>query len=56
MKQGEFVQRGHLIGYVGSTGRATGPRLHFEIRRNELAENPVDYLPQQESIASSFSK
>lgn len=53
VKQGENVDQGQLIGYVGSTGRSTGPHLHFEIRRNELAENPLNYLPQKESIADS---
>jgi murein DD-endopeptidase MepM/ murein hydrolase activator NlpD len=38
--------RGEVIGRVGSTGRVTGPHLHFEIRRNNTAQNPIKYLPQ----------
>lgn len=42
---GEAVQRGDLIGYVGSTGHSTGPHLHFEIRTSDGLLNPRLYLP-----------
>ncbi len=42
--QGQIVQRSEFIGRVGSTGRSTGPHLHYEIRINDEPVNPLQYL------------
>jgi murein DD-endopeptidase MepM/ murein hydrolase activator NlpD len=42
--QGQIVERSEFIGRVGSTGRSTGPHLHYEIRINDEPVNPLQYL------------
>jgi murein DD-endopeptidase MepM/ murein hydrolase activator NlpD len=45
VRKGDFVEKGQRIALVGATGRVTGPHLHFEIRRQESARDPMLYLP-----------
>jgi murein DD-endopeptidase MepM/ murein hydrolase activator NlpD len=46
---GDTVNRGQIIGFVGSTGRSTGPHLHYELRLNDKAINPRRFLPPEPS-------
>ena len=41
---GQHVRRGDIIGYVGLSGRSTGPHLHYEVRINDTPVNPYKYL------------
>lgn len=50
--EGEWIRRGRVIAEVGQTGRASGPHLHFEVRKDNQARNPLRYLPDEVQTAS----
>lgn len=42
--QGQKVKRGQLIGYVGTTGKSTGPHLHYEVLKNDTNVDPINFF------------
>jgi murein DD-endopeptidase MepM/ murein hydrolase activator NlpD len=42
---GQTIARGEVLGLVGSSGRSTGPHLHYEVRMNNEPVDPIEYLP-----------
>ncbi|MEM9119341.1 MAG: M23 family metallopeptidase [Cyanobacteria bacterium P01_F01_bin.56] len=51
VQAGDRVKRGDLIGALGSTGRSSGPHLHYEVHRNGRPVNPRYYLDLDDSVA-----
>ena len=52
---GQHIHRGDVIGYVGLSGRSTGPHLHYEVRINDTPVNPYKYLRMTIADSGGFS-
>lgn len=44
VKTGQYVEKGQVLGYVGTTGHSTGNHLHFEVRLNNVRQDPKNYV------------
>jgi murein DD-endopeptidase MepM/ murein hydrolase activator NlpD len=53
VRKGEFVEAGQVLAEVGSTGNASGPHLHFEVRRDDRPHDPLRYLPPSIMVVKS---
>jgi len=56
VEAGSHVRRGQVVGYVGSSGRSTGPHLHYELRYHGSPINPAKYANIEEIIQASQAK
>ena len=57
LRRGKTVRQGQIIGYVGKTGLATGPHLHYEFRVNGVHRNPLTVkLPKSSPVPNKFKR
>ena len=52
VRKGQFIEKGAVVCTVGRTGNARGTHLHFEVRRDRVAHDPLRYLPEHPRTAS----
>jgi len=52
VESGQRVKRGQVIGYVGQTGRATAPHVHYGVRKDGRWVNPFPYILERDELAS----
>jgi len=53
--EGSAVSEGQVIAEIGTTGHSTGPNLHFEVRRDNVAYDPLEYLPARAAVSPSYA-
>ena len=56
VRRGDRVERGQIIGLVGSTGSVSSPQLHFEVRKGTDAINPMPLLARQTAALTGLSE
>jgi murein DD-endopeptidase MepM/ murein hydrolase activator NlpD len=50
VKEGQMVKRGEVVAYVGTTGRSTGPHVHYEVQVDGVTVNPMKYIIDQSGL------